>query len=413
MHIVHINYSDRDSGGGGSIAMYRLHVGIKKAGLDSKILSFIKTSSQKESSLLPAPGKLEVVTWKITSKLGLQHIHNFNTFDIKKNKFYLESDIINFHVIHGAVAVGGFFSYLALSQLTESKPAVWTLHDMWGFTGHCAYSYDCDRWKTGCGKCPYPNTYPAVQRDNTRLEWKLKNWVYSRSNLAIVTPSIWLTEQAKQSMLNRFPIHHIPHGIDTDAYQPLDVEQSRSLLGIPTGKKVLMFGAEKLTDTRKGGDLLLKALSSLSASLKAETVLLTLGNGGEAIAETAGIATLNLGYVSSDRLKAIAYSAADLFIFPTRADNLPLMLQESIACGTPIVSYKIGGVPDLVRPGITGYLATPEDTKDFCNGIIQLLEDENLRDRMSQQCRVIALNEYPLNLQVKRYVEIYHQMLQN
>jgi glycosyltransferase involved in cell wall biosynthesis len=413
MQIIHINYSDRDSGGGGSLAMYRLHIGIKKAGLNSKILSFIKTSSQKESSLLPAPGKLEVIIWKITSKLGLQHIHNFNTFDIKKNKLYLESDIINFHVIHGAVEVGGFFSYLALSQLTESKPAVWTLHDMWGFTGHCAYSYDCDRWKTGCGKCPYPNTYPAVQRDNTRLEWKLKNWVYSRSNLTIVTPSIWLTEQAKQSMLSRFPIHHIPHGIDTDAYQPLEREQARFRLGIPTGKKVLMFGAEKLKDTRKGGDQLLKALSSLPASLKAETVLLTLGSGGEAIAEFAGITTLNLGYVSSDRLKSIAYSAADLFIFPTRADNLPLMLQESIACGTPIVSFKIGGVPDLVRPGITGYLAIPEDTKDFCNGIIQLIEDQNLRDRMSQQCRAIALDEYPLELQVKRYAELYYQILQN
>jgi len=124
------------------------------------------------------------------------------------------------------------------------------------------------------------------------------------------------------------------------------------------------------------------------------------------------LATLNLGYVSSDRLKSIAYSAADLFVFPTRADNLPLVLQESMACGTPMVSFKIGGVPDLVRPGITGYLAEPEDAKDFCNGIVQLLEDQNLRDRMSQQCRAIALKEYPLELQVQRYIELYRQVLQ-
>jgi glycosyltransferase involved in cell wall biosynthesis len=214
-------------------------------------------------------------------------------------------------------------------------------------------------------------------------------------------------------MLSRFPIHHIPYGIDTDAYQALDPEQCRSLLGIPLGKRVLMFGAQSLTDPRKGGDLLMKALSSFPESLKAETVLLILGNGGEGIAQAVGMQTLNLGYVNSDRLKSIAYSAADLFIFPTRADNLPLVLQESMACGTPMVSFKIGGVPDLVRPGITGYLAQPEDAQDFCNGIVQLLEDGNLRDRMSQQCRAIALAEYPLELQAQRYIELYYQALQN
>ena len=121
---------------------------------------------------------------------------------------------------------------------------------------------------------------------------------------------------------------------------------------------------------------------------------------------------LNLGYISNDRFKAIVYSAADLFVFPTRADNLPLTLQESMTCGTPMVSFKIGGVPDLVRPGITGYLAQPEDTEDFCNGIVQLLEDQNLRDRLSENCRAITLEEYPLELQAQRYIELYHQVLQ-
>jgi glycosyltransferase involved in cell wall biosynthesis len=121
---------------------------------------------------------------------------------------------------------------------------------------------------------------------------------------------------------------------------------------------------------------------------------------------------LNLGYVSSDRLKAIAYSAADLFIFPTRADNLPLVLQESMACGTPMVSFKVGGVLDLVRPGVTGYLAQPEDPQDFYHGIMQLIEDKNLRASMRQTCRAIALEEYPVELQGQRYIELYRQALQ-
>ena len=408
MKVLQISTSDYARGGGGAIAMYQLHVGLRNSGIECKILSAIKTLESTESKELPRSPRLEVWIEKITSKLGLNNIHCVGSFKVSQEEFYLDADIINFHVIHS-----GFFSYLAIPSLTKSKPAVFTLHDMWSFTGHCAYSYDCSRWQTGCGKCPYPDSEPAIRRDATYLEWKMKNWVYSHSNLTIVTPSRWITEQAKQSMLNRFPIHHIPYGIDTEAYQPFDPEQSRERLGIPMHKKVLMFGAARLTDPRKGGDLLLKALSSLPASLKAETVLLILGNDGEAIAEAAGIASLNLGYVSSDRFKSIAYSAADLFIFPTRADNLPLVLQESMACGTPMVSFKVGGVPDLVRPGITGYLATPEDVFDFCNGIVQLLEDQNLRSRMSQQCRAIALDEYPLQLQAKRYVKLYRQILQN
>jgi glycosyltransferase involved in cell wall biosynthesis len=406
MNVLHINQSDIS--GGAAIAGYRLHQGLLAQGIDSRLLvGRVETNSDRIAAV-PSKYRTEKQLLRVTSRLGFNYLNLVSSFDIPKHSFYKNADILNFHNLHT-----GYFNYLAIPALTENKPAVFTLHDMWSFTGHCAYSYDCDRWKTGCGKCPYPDTYPTIARDNTHLEWKLKNWLYSRSNLTIVTPSHWLTEQAQQSMLNRFRVHHIPYGIDTEAYQPLDPQQCRSVLGIPTSKKVLMFGAESLKDSRKGGDLLLLALQNLPASLKTETVLLTIGNAGEAISEAVGIATLNLGYVSSDRLKSIAYSAADLFIFPTRADNLPLVLQESMACGTPMVSFKIGGVPDLVRPNVTGYLATPEDADDFSNGIVQLLEDEKQRDEMRQNCRAIALEEYPLELQAKRYLEFYHQILQD
>ncbi|MBW4630336.1 MAG: glycosyltransferase family 4 protein [Iphinoe sp. HA4291-MV1] len=405
MNILHINQSDIS--GGAAIAGYRLHQGLLAQGINSRLLvGKVETSSDRVASV-PSNYYIERQLLRVTSRLGFNYLNLISSFDIPKHSFYKNADILNFHNLHT-----GYFNYLAIPSLTQNKPAVFTLHDMWSFTGHCAYSYGCDRWKIGCGKCPYPDIYPTIARDNTHLEWKLKNWVYSRSNLTIVTPSHWLTQQVQQSMLKRFAIHYIPNGINTKAYQPLDPEKCRSILDIPTGKKVLMFGAESLTDSRKGGDLLLKALQNLPASLKTEIVLLTIGNAGEAISEAVEIATLNLGYVSSDRLKSIAYSAADLFIFPTRADNLPLVLQESMACGTPMVSFKVGGVLDLVRPGITGYLAIPEDADDFCRGIVKLLEDESLRDRMKQNCRAIALEEYPLELQAKRYIELYRQVLE-
>ena len=406
MKVLQVNQSD--IAGGAAIAGYRLHQGLLAQGVDSRLLvGKVKTSSDHVAAV-PRKLRLENQLSRITRQLGLNYLNHLSSFDIPQHYSYQQAELLNFHNLHN-----GYFNYLAIPSLTKTKPAVFTLHDMWSFTGHCAYSYDCTRWKTGCGKCPYPKTYPAIKRDNTRLEWKLKDWVYSRSNLTIVTLSRWLAKQAQQSLLNRFPIHHIPHGIDTEAYQPLDCQNCRSLLGIPLGKNVLMFGAASLQDPRKGGDLLLDALSNLPNSLKTETVLLTIGSGGEAIAETVGIPTLNLDYVASDRLKSLAYSAADLFLFPTRADNLPLVLQESMACGMPMVWFKVGAVPDLVRPGITGYLAALEDAQDFSQGIVQLLEDKRLREQMGEKCRAIALEEYPLELQAKRYIELYFQVLGN
>ncbi|KPL25197.1 MAG: glycosyl transferase [Anaerolineae bacterium SM23_84] len=406
MRILFVQISDHLRGGGGSIAMYRLHLGLKKAGFDSKILCGIKTLDSSDSVAGPRLSRLERYLGKVTSGLGLNDIHRISSFKIPKSKAYLEADIINFHGFRK------YFNYLALPALTKNKPGVFTLQDIWPFTGHCAISYDCDRWKIGCGKCPYPDVIPSIRRDNTRLEWKLKDWVYGRSNLVIVTLCSQVTEQAKQSMLNRFPIYQIPSGIDTKVYEPLDPEQCRSLLGIPPGKKVLMFAALNLSHYWKGGDLLLKALQGLPESLKAETVLLLLGDKGEAIVQTVGIQAINLGYIINDRVKAIAYSAADLFISPTRAEAFGLVIQESIACGTPVVACGVGGVLDLVRPGITGYLAEPENAQDLRNGIVQLLEDGPLRSHMGQQCRAVVLKEYDLELQVQRYVDLYRQILQ-
>jgi glycosyltransferase involved in cell wall biosynthesis len=404
MKILHINQSDIS--GGAAIAGYRLHQGLLEQGIDSKLLVGIVKTDDERVEAITRKYRVENQLFRFTYRLGFNYINLLSTFDIPQHKFYQDADILNFHNLHT-----GYFNYLAIPKLTETKPAIFTLHDMWSFTGHCAYSYDCEKWKIGCGNCPYPDTYPAINGDNTHLEWKLKDWVYNKSNLNIVAPSQWLTEQAKASMLSRFPIHYIPNGIDTTAYQPLDTLLCKTLLDIPTNKKVLLFGAESLKDSRKGSDLLFQALQKLPQSLKEETILLTFGNGGETITSELGMPTLSLGYISSDRLKSVAFSAADLFIFPTRADNLPLVLQESMACGTPMVSFKIGGVPDLVRHNVTGYLAEPENSTDFCNGIVMLLEDEQLRQTMSENCRAIALDEYSLEMQAKRYIELYQQVL--
>ncbi len=406
MQVVQISSSDFANGGGGAVAAFRLTEGLRQQSIECNILCGIKTTNLGHTKAMQRKFRIEVTLEKVAKRLGLNDIHCVSSYLIRQDSFFLDADVVNFHILHS-----GYFSYLYLPGLVDDRPGVMTLHDMWSFTGHCAYSYDCDRWKTGCGKCPYPEIYPPIARDATHWEWQLKDWVYRRSNLTVVAPSRWLVDQAQKSLLNRFEIHHIPYGIDTEAYQPLTTELCRRVLGIPEKKRILLFGAAALADYRKGGDLLLKALEALPRALKSELVLLTLGNGGDDIESQIGISTLNLGYVTSDRLKCIAYSAADLFIFPTRADNLPLVLQESMACGTPMISFDVGGVSDLVRPGVTGYLALPEDIAGFSQGIVQLLENHALRQQMSHTCRAIALSEYPLELQAQRYIKLYQELL--
>ncbi|OLP18615.1 glycosyl transferase [Leptolyngbya sp. 'hensonii'] len=404
MQVLHISQSD--IAGGAAIAAYRLHQGLLTQDCESRMLVGVARTVDRRIIALPRRRWLENQLFRLTWPLSLSQLHCISSFDIPRHPCFQEAAILNLHNLHD-----GYFNYLALPALTQAKPTVFTLHDMWSFTGHCGYSYDCDRWQRGCGACPDLQVPPALSRDTTWLEWHLKQWAYQRSKMTIVTPSHWLADQARRSLLQSFPVQTIPYGLDTTAYQPLDPVQCRALLGISPGQRVLMFAAASLGDRRKGADLLLQALQQLPASLKTDLLLLVLGEQGEALAEQAGLPTLHLGYISHDRIKAICYSAADLFVFPTRADNLPLVVLESMACGTPIVSFQVGGVPEMVRPGITGYLAPPENATALGQGIVQLLEDERLRLQLGQNCRSVALAEYALELQAQRYLSLYQELL--
>lgn len=401
--------------GGAFIASDRLHRALLEAGVASAY-AYGRALNNSNSALSESAhyhrlkretNAAEFALTKVSRKVGLNDITRFSTFSLLREPYFQSASVLNFHNLHS-----DFFSYLALPKLTASKPAVWTLHDMWSMTGHCAYSYGCDRWQTGCGSCPALKEEPQVNRDATHWEWQLKNRAYSQARIEIVAPSKWLAQQARQSpLLKPFNIQHIPNGIDTQIYRPLDPQYCRSVLNLPSGKRVLMFAAQSLTNARKGGDLLFKALTALPPALKANTLLLTFGSGDDRKLQSLGMETMALGYVNSDRLKAILYSAADIFVFPTRADNLPLVLQESMACGTPMVSFDVGGISDLVRPGVTGLLAEPEDTKGLSLQLTNLLEADGDRANMRKRCREIAASEYSIELQRDRYIELYKTLV--
>jgi glycosyltransferase involved in cell wall biosynthesis len=405
MNVLLVQISDHLNGGGGAIAGYRLHLGLQKAGVQSKILSAFKTVDSPDTVRIARPTRLEGYIGAVTRRIGLNDIHNISSYSIPKLPVFKQADILN---------IQGFrkrFSYLALPALTRDKPGVFTLQDIWAFTGHCAVTYDCERWKTGCGNCPYPDVIPAVKRDATHIEWKLKERAYRRSNLSFVSLCSPVTERAKQSMLGQHPIYEIPSGLDTEALKPHDPQHCRSLLGIPQDKHVIMFAALSLSQPWKGADLLLEALNGLPDSLKNESAILLLGSKGEEFASASGMEVISYERIYDDRIKALLYSAADVFVSPSRAEAFGLVALESIACGTPAVTFAVGGARDYVREGISGYLAKPEDSQDLRHGLLLLLEDDALRETMGKLGREMVLNEYTMELQVSRYIELFQKIL--
>ena len=411
MNVLHINYWD-DYGGAGK-AGYRLHLGLRQLGIESRMLVKRKvTTDPYVAEIMPPTTRwwqrlAEFVSDWVTERLGWQYLCYPSSFRLLRYPWVQGADVVNLHVVHT-----NYFSHTVLPRLSRERPVVWTLHDMWAITGHCVYSLDCTRWQTGCGKCPRLADYTALRRDTTAWLWKVKRWLYQRSRLTVVTPSRWLGDLARQSpLLAGVDVFVIPNGLDTDVFRPSDKAPVRQALGIDPESRVVMSGAANPEDSRKGGHLLLAALNRLDPTLRRQIVLLIVGRGGDAWQAKGDFKVLLVGPIENERFMAMCYAAADVFVLPTLADNLPNSLLESLACGTPCVSFAVGGVGEVVRSDETGYLARPGDADDLARGIALLLMDDSLRCRLSTQCREVAVREYALEVQAQRYRELYEQLI--
>jgi glycosyltransferase involved in cell wall biosynthesis len=299
---------------------------------------------------------------------------------------------------------GSYFSHTALPFLTRRRPAVWRLSDMWAFTGHVAYSYECERWRTGCGSCPYVHEYPPLPRDTSAFLWRWKRRVYSRSRLTIVAPSHWLRRLASESpLLSRFDVRHIPNGVDLETFRPLDRAAARGELGLDPDRRIVLFSAPDLDDRRKGGAVLMAALDRLG---DLDFELVVAGASAKQLPRTARA----LGKLDEQKL-AKAYAAADVFVLPTLAENLPNAVLESMASGTPVVAFDVGGVPDAVRHEETGLLAPVGDGEGLAAAIRRLLTDDDLRTRLGSTAREVTEREYPAELEARRFADLYAELL--
>jgi glycosyltransferase involved in cell wall biosynthesis len=293
------------------------------------------------------------------------------------------------------------------SALPASIPIVWTLHDMNTFTGGCHYDANCGRYKTGCGECPALDS--ESPNDLSRAIFKRKAAIFDRlspERLRIVTPSRWLADAARGSeLLKKFSCEVIPYGLDLDVYKPMDRTLCRQELKIPVDAKVVLFVADSNQNKRKGFSLLTEALAQI-ADIQG---LVLASIGGASNSMSASIPYISLGQLQDDKSIAAAYSAADVMVIPSLQDNLPNTVLEAMACGTPAVGFDVGGIPDMIQNGVTGFLAPLRDVNGLAGAVRLALSDEN-RGQLASACRARAVVEYDSAVQARRYLDLYNSI---
>ena len=415
MRVVHL--STYDITGGAARAAYRLHSGLQRLGHQSQMLVSSRSSFDRSViTFAPSMDIKERLRRRLQRKLlacdidryRLSRPKGYEPFSDDRTEYRLDlvrqlpcSDVLNLHWI------GGYVDYHSLfTTVPTSKPIVWTLHDMNAFTGGCHYDLDCGRYIDRCGACPQLGSYDKT--DLSRQIWLRKEHTFSQikqDRLHIVTPSRWLAERVNASnILGGFPRSVIPYGLDVEDFAPRDRRAARDVLGIPQDAKVVLFVADVTDNMRKGFALLAEALIRCNDKVP-NLFLVSLGHNKPA----AHLQTpwLHVGPIYNDRFLSMVYSAADIFVVPSLQDNLPNTVLEAIACGTPVVGFAIGGVPDMIRDGVNGLLVSASDVTALHVAMSDLLNSVIRREDMRVNCRRIAVEEYSIELQARQYSELY------
>jgi glycosyltransferase involved in cell wall biosynthesis len=310
-------------------------------------------------------------------------------------------------VVHLNWITGGF---IRLENLAKIKcPVVWTLHDMWAFTGGCHNTVDCTRYLTECGICPL--LHSTSQNDLSRRVYLRKQETYSRiGNMIITAPSRWLADRILASpLLGNRKVEVVANGLDTLSFQPLDKQHARQRQSLPPNKKIVAFGAIRATETPlKGFKLLVEALKSLN---RKDIMLVVFGSTGPGNVDVSGLDVMFKGPVDDHEILVDLYSGADLVAVPSYQEVFGQAASEAMACGTPVVAFACTGLLDIVKHKETGYLAEPYNPEDLAAGIQWILEDEERHHQLCQASRDRAVEHFDMNKIAKQFMQIYQEIL--
>jgi glycosyltransferase involved in cell wall biosynthesis len=370
--VVQLQYST-ESGGRSAL---RLQNAFLQAGVDSSIVSLERDRFPREG-IRYSKIKAKLISRaddKIQSKLVRTKLKDPGLFsypilgtDVAKMQELKKADYIYIHW-----ALNGFLNLQSFKQLANlNKPVIIIMHDMWPLTGGCHYSFDCEKYIDGCNECPMFITPEKNDFSKKAFDRKLK--FYSKyDNLFFVSPSKWLYNCAKNALLTKDkPVFYIPNVLDNNVFKPINKSSAKQILNIDINETVIAFGAVSVDSSRKGWAYLQRALEILQKENEFKNILVLIfgSNGNKKIADSIPFKKKFMGYLRDEYSTALVYNAADVFIVPSVADNQPTTVQESLSCGTPVVGFEVGGIPDMIMHKENGYIAKYKNADDIAQGI--------------------------------------------
>jgi glycosyltransferase involved in cell wall biosynthesis len=418
MKIAIINTNDES--GGAARAASRLHKALLSAGNNARYLVRSKTTSDTNTILISESiesrkrnkyanqfykehVQVELINQDRSSLTDTMFSFGYPGLLIEHIPEILDADIINIHWVNGLLSPHSVDRILA-----SGKPVIWTLHDMWPFTGGCHYTAGCIGFKTDCGNCP------QLANDKYDLpSGLLKDKVdfFNKDNLTIVTPSNWLRREAEMSaVFGQREILTIPNAVNHELYTDTDRQEVRRLHKVADDEVLLLFGAVNGKSKRKGFDLLSQAISYLVETNRAGNLkILCLGHPSTTL-ESLGLPVINAGYTEDEKIIAGYYAAADIFVLPSREDNLPNTILEAFSCNTPVVAFSVGGIEDLIEDGYNGYKVPAFDCNLLAERIYYLAADSVLRQTLADNARATIERAYTLKHQAKSYAELFARL---
>lgn len=406
--------SDREADGGANIAGYRITEALAAAG--HRITAIYEHGrDDRRWTTRRLPSGLATHTWTLPARVmaraiprtALRRRHDrLATSALARTLSEVQPDAVLVHNLHIAS-----WSPALIREATRHAPVVCTLHDTWTFTGRCTYPGDCVQFQTGCtSTCPSADEYPALPAAQIPGAWATREALFREcANLAAVSPSTWLGELALTGLWRSRAVFAIPYAIDLACFEPIERVVARRALGLPDDELVLLAAASDLGNPRKGMGLLFEALGQ---SLQRPVRLLLLGQPTRVPPLADTVTVQSLGFIANDRLRALAYSAADLFIHPALADNAPLTVIESLSCGTPVVAFPVDGLPETTLEGRTGWLA-PSTSADALRTTLRAAVDDLSRGLdLRPSCRAYAEQRYAPARVAEQYASVFRALRQ-
>lgn len=401
MNVLQINTLDKK--GGAAKVAYSLKEELEYRGHETSMFVGRKYSDEKNIKLL---NDTRSFSGKARRKLAYwlaNDIDLFSSDHILKTPEFKKADIIHCHNLHSY-----YFNLNTLKKISRLKPVVWTFHDMWPITAHCAHAFDGEINEKGFFACPTLDIPPAIAWHNEKYLEKRKKGIYERANFHIVTPSKWLADKVGQSVLKNKPITVIYNGVDVSIFKPYDREECRRLLGLPLDKQIILVAAKGgQSNPWKGGNYAQDLIKAFIGDSRAFFVDL----GGDT-SQNGSVRVKSVSYVSDPNTLAKYYSASDVLLYPSIADNCPLVVLEAMACGLPVVSFATGGIPELVNHQKTGYIARYKVIDDLTAGVQWMLNRSFQEYLALRQIVTEKINsDFTLEKMADQYLKLYEEMV--